>query len=136
MQTLFAPAHLIIFAVLGFLFLYIPKLKVIKIAVLLLILGIYAWGCKYKRPSEKAAAAQPTAVAAVPKATDPPTVVPGMIDWRALTPPKFRPPLHPVAKPSPIVKAPYVPAEKCGGMSSWDRQYWNMGVPVPCPSPG
>jgi hypothetical protein len=30
-------------------------------------------------------------------------------------------------------KIPFVPAEQCGGMTSCDRAFMNMGNPVPCP---
>jgi hypothetical protein len=29
---------------------------------------------------------------------------------------------------------PYVPATECGGLSSCDRAFANMGKPVPCPT--
>ena len=30
-------------------------------------------------------------------------------------------------------KVPFVPADQCGGLTSCDRMFLNMGVPVPCP---
>jgi hypothetical protein len=138
MNTLFTPAHLIMFAVLVGLFFYVQNHKKLKFAVALLILGIYTWGCGYKPPSQRAAAARPaTTPAVVSKPTHPPRVVPGGTDWLALVPPATRKILEANPGPTftPTVKVPYVPAEKCGGMSSWDRQFLNEGQPVPCPSP-
>jgi uncharacterized SAM-binding protein YcdF (DUF218 family) len=31
-------------------------------------------------------------------------------------------------------KIPFIPADKCGGMTSCDRTFFNMGQPVPCPT--
>src|SRR6185312_14361233 len=107
MTTIFTPAHLVIVALLAGLLFLVPDHKVLKLAVILIIFGIYAWSCR-NQPSTAHHDATPQ-IAYSPRANC------GR-DWYNV----------PIPCPSPPPN--FVPADKCGGLSSLDRQSLSMGV--------
>jgi len=53
------------------------------------------------------------------------------LGWLLFEPPTLK---QPTVFCDAAHKIPFIPAEKCGGITSCDRAFLNKGIPVPCPS--